>query len=507
MAEQVQTPPTTPAPVATPAPVHPLAPVVPKPISPDDDPNYHIQKLIEKKAEKKASEEAKKTEQKPVEPAKPADTVPPENKNLGDLVSKALGFRSKPVEKPAEPAKTPEPAKVQEPAKPAETPAPVKTIVGKKKQPTPATDPVAIATAAATAALKAQAQPAPRPDPVRQDPSELLKDVDQHELAVAKYLGETNPKYKGADKLILEHIKKAESYAARWEQQNPGKSFNPEDEEHNDFYTSLEKPWSDHEFRMAEAEMAAERIVERRSKGSQAKITELEQEHAVVELKPIVTQTFHAAASALASGVGEEVLKEITTSGFDKFAEKDPVAAGEIGLALESIRPLIDTIIQLDEPKGRIKYNEKNQQHQQWARLLLEKEAQYVGSQDESGNTYVSRQDWARMSDADRYKKAYLTADHLVAEVVADAVESTKVRIQKERDRIKKAAIAMGFAEPGSTPVTKKQDPEPAKTPEAPAKPVSPSDEGSPRMDTPGGGPKTPVEKALAATSSVLFRR
>lgn len=509
--------PQTPPPTLPPQAIDITAPPVPKPISLEDDPNHLISQMIARRGQNKTEEPAKPTDKPEDKPSEP----PKENKALGDLISKTLGFRSKPVEKvvtPPAPAKiepaTPiTPAPADKPTEPADKP---KSIVSRRKQKQDAPDALAVATqaasAAATAAVRAvqDRQPQPKVPEIKED---NLTDEDRHDYEVAKYLGTVNPKYLGAEKVVLEHVRKAEAYAARWEQQNPGKVFDKNDTDHNDFYAALEKPWNEHEFRMAENEIAAERVVARKNKGTQGNL----EEHAAVigkmDLKPTVNQTLFNVATELARGLGDSLLEKIQKQGLEKFAESDPTTANVLSEVLAPLHPLIETIIEIDDPKGRIPYDGTNPNHVAWSNLLFEKEQQYVGVKD-NGKLFATRAEMHAMSPAERKGRFYLTADHLVAELVADATELAKERIKTKRDEIEKSALAMGFVRPGanSTPVTPSDTTKPAEpatngAPLPQPKPASPSDGGSPRIDASAGNNNSPSAKALAATAGILFAR
>lgn len=450
--------------------------------------------MIARRGEKAAKTDDKTDKTEVTEPEKP-------NTQLGELISKTLGFRTKPKEKPV-------------PAPAPETPAPEKpkTIVGKRKQAPAAPDAVSIATAAATAAVKAvTAQPSPKTATPAVE-GESLKDEDRHEYEVAKYLGSINPKYKGAEKVVLEHVRKAEAYAERWEKENQGKTFDPDDDEHNEFYAALEKPWSDHEFRMAENEIAAERVASRKEKGSQAKIEELTQGTARMELKPVVVQTFNNVAAELAKAVG--AFEKISKSSFDKFMDEDPITAEAIARNLQPMQALVETIIEIDDPKGRIPLDQSNPNHVAWLNLLAEKEQQYAGVKDDSGKLFATRSEYHSLTPSERRGRFYLTADHLVAELVADATETVKSEVENEKKRQEKIARSMGFVKatkdtPGAsdTVVTNGTSEIKDGTATPPSKPVSPSDNGSPRIDTPASEYRDASAKALAATAGILFKR
>lgn len=485
---------------------------------PMSDPNNQLAALIAKRKQKPQGEDGK-AEEKPDKPAA---------KPIGDIISAALKFRqkdSKPADdkpaadadadkkveaKKADATQTDEPGSEDGKASDA---APKK---GRKKA-APTIDPAKIASdaaaAAATAAVRAiQPQPAKQVQDPSDALSETLSEEDRAQYEVAKFLAENSPKHKGADKVFLSNIQKVDDYQSRWQAQNPGKAFNPEDEEHSEFYNSMKQPWSDHEFRRAEIQMEAAKIAEEKFGVTKGKMQTMEQETARVELAPLVDQTTTAAVGVMAKALGPDVLQSLTEGGWEGYAKVDPVAAPALAGAVSEIRPILETIIQMDDPKGRIAYDSKNQRHQQWAAFLMAKEDQMAGMQDQQGRTFATRAEYSRMSEPQRSRHWYLTADDLASELVNDAVDAVKKRISSERERVEKLAEAMGFTrQAASKPASqtpKKQESKPAPDDaSSAAKPVSPSSGSSASVDIKGDPSGTATSKVLAATSKILFNR
>lgn len=498
-----------------------------KPVSPDDDPNLKLQRIVSRR------KEPKQEDQKPEEKKKVSD--PDSSKNLSGLIGKALGFREENAnekeitDKKTEDKQPKEKAETQESktAKPKEAAAEEKkdeeakkTIVTRKKSAAPVADPVQIAAAAATAAVKAaipeqrQHQQATQPKP-----EDSLKEDDLHEYEVAKHLAETNPRYKDAPKIVLEHIKKAEAYAASWEQSNKGKVFDPGDEEHDEFFSALEKPWSDHEFRRAEIRMEAKKLNDEerssRSSGIQDEVNELKVENARIALAPVVERTYTAAAGLLAKKIGDDVHEKIVKGSFDKFAEEDPITAEELASTIGPLQPVIEAAIQLDDPKGRFEFNPKNPAHIEWNRVFLEKESQLVGADDGSGKTMVSRKDFVSMTPLQRSKHWYLTTEHLIEEIVNDAAETVKENVQKQKKRYEKIASSIGYVPKNSDTTEKKAsdasmnsgDGKIQERQSEPVKPLSPSSGGSSKIDDKGSGVPSATKKLMDSTANILFSR
>lgn len=166
-------------------------------------------------------------------------------------------------EEPADTAEPPAAAPVAPPPAPVvPAPAPVPSV-----EPEPlTTEQIIQRTSEATARLM---QPAPAPAH-KSEPTpgfEMLEeDADDHKVLV--YLAANNPRFKGKDAEYLAYLKKSYDYQDKWLAENPGKPFEPESEEHQEWYAANPQPvtkkdMDDGRIEMKAAE-AAERMYEQR---------------------------------------------------------------------------------------------------------------------------------------------------------------------------------------------------------------------------------------------------
>ena len=520
------TPPAPPAPPApeTPPPTDPLAPQQYVPMSPENDADHQLKQMISRRRKPSPPVDPAASNtgivppvsaEAPAPPTTTEETTTEEPKpaaGFNEAIGGVLKFKPAPKKK-VEP-KTEEPAPPAPPEAPPApaAPEPPKTIVSKKKAAAtpPPPDITQIATAATTAAVRAL-RGEPKTEAPAAKPEDALTPADRYDYDVAAKLAEINPKYKDAPAIILNHVKKSEAYATRWETANPGKAFNPNDDEHSEFYDSLETPWTEQEFRKAatKLETAEETDQIRREVGE--KIKTLERDNARLELGPIIDRTFVSAAKNMAKGL--HVQDKFKTEGdFDKFQEEDPITAKAMTEILGPIHPLIEAIVQIDEPKGRFPIDHNNPVHQAWMQLLAEKEAQYAGV-DNAGKMFASRIEYSRMNPAQRAKHWYLTADHLVSEVVDDAIAMASERVKAEKEKQNRIALSLGYVLPTTPPdkqtktvATNGTHTEPPAPPNAgSAKPVSPSVGSGAKIDSKGTALPTGRAKTLAVMGDILF--
>lgn len=521
-------PPDPPKPPATPV-TAPPAPAqaeplpgtqVRKPFSLDDDPNHQMQRLIAKRKTKKPDEPEDKTKITPGTP--PPEPEPPKTPqktdepgdDVGSVIAKALKFRQKAPKKqdpaPPEPPKTPEDKKT-----PEETGK--KTIVKKVKAPAAAADAVRMASEAAVAATR-EAVAALLPQKPTEKPDTNLEDQlhadDRKEYEVAKFLAERDPKYKDAPATILSHVKQVEQYVKRWEQANPGKAFDRDDEEHDDFYAKLQKPWTDHEYETAKEDMAVERVLAKKNATTEPEIQKLKAENARLALQPIIDRTYTSVAAELARAVDPIAHGIIVKDGFDKLLESDPIAAEALAETITELRPFIETAIHIDDPNGRVPFDKDNEHHQAWLEFLNQKESEFSGAEYE-GKQFATRRQYAAMNKAQRANHWYLTVDLLVSEMVKDTAAAVAKSIENEKKRQEKIALAMGYvpktASNGtptqSLPTQRNTTTTTNVTNNSPPKPDSPTVGTGAKIDQPGGGGDKGLNGLLAATGKILFNR
>jgi hypothetical protein len=505
----------------------------------EEDPNHHMEVLLagrkraktattqdagDKKDGKDSRDEKAKTEE--VKTTEKGDQKL--TSGLTSLIADALKFRpardEKAQEKAKEEVKTTEKKEAKE-AKTTEVKAEEKkTVVTKKKAEPSAPDAMRIATEAAGAAAGEavkQAMSKVSESHSRQSAAEdELPDDYKHDYEVAKYLAATNPKYKDAPKAVLNEFARTEEYARRWEEANPGKRFDANSEDHNEFYSTLDRPWDEHEFRDAEIGLRAEHIAEQKMSKSSAKLRELEERNAKSELSAITSQTVNTVAVLLAKTVDEAAHEVILKEGFPKLQESDPITADALIEALDRLSPRIQTAIFVDDPEQRITFDaKKNRDQAEWLNYLFQKEEEYSGRTDDKGRLFASRSEFVKLTPAQQARRWYLTPDHIISEMVADAVTEVKSKVEKDRERGKKVAAALGYVprEAKSTETDKKtdksdatnkaEDEKPEKTTSSDGKPVSPSVGAGAKIDHQDNGKTTPYDDLWAKTGKILFGR
>lgn len=142
----------------------------------------------------------------------------------------------------------------------------------------------AVQRAAELAAKKIAEQMAPKPQV--DDFESKLPRAYQRDLAVAKFMAENDPRHKNLATQFIDFYKAEPAYIAEWERNNPGKRFNPDDEEHEAFYERHEPKVDPDEFADAKDQMIRKSVTEEITQ----KVTQEVTERVSKEFKPKVEE-------------------------------------------------------------------------------------------------------------------------------------------------------------------------------------------------------------------------
>lgn len=413
--------------------------------------------------------------------AKPAAEDQAKAEKARDIMSKLLqgmGPADKEPEKPAEQPEVrqpdPAPAKVEEKAeKPTEKPAePEKKPVKKTKVPDkiipasellgePNEDAVTkAATAAATAAVKAMA---PKEEKAKEEQVvELPKDI-QKQLDAFKEL-ESREEYKGITKQVVDFKKKGgveDQYIRQWKKANPGKPYEPEDDDHTEFYEEND-PTTKFESLADDLESAKEALIERRVEQRvesrlKPKIDEQRDEARRKELEPKIAQTRDSAIFSAVEAISPELAKTLREKGGEAVGDEDPMAFQVVEDVVPKYLPVIEEAARLFSGVSAVAKNGPNQEQSRVIESLNELN-DYIAAQDQSvrvralqtnrGTVYqrfVPFGEFHQLPPEQQAKSWTVTGDDVIAWIQAKQNNEIKARY----DRLTTAASKRFGGKPG----------------------------------------------------------
>jgi hypothetical protein len=418
----------------------------------------------------------------PVVPAPVAPAPAPKTN-----VRERLGIKKAAAKSEAEPAAA-APAPVV-PAKPAVASKP------KPKTATPSTvviDEEKLGKAIAKNLPNAQPAAPITAAPEKKEPE--LSPVNARRLQVLNQMAADNPMLKTLPEEFMTAIKNEKEYRAKWESENKGKTFNPEDTEHEDFFSGNDVTWDADEYDLAkdniqkaEAKAAAEGVLKPKMDALD------EKERANAAIPQIIT---HQATTAklLFDDLGTDFAKVLKPNGdidiaeVTRLKEENPIYAKVFPIA-EHAERIAGEIYRI--AKGLSKYNSTLPIHREIADFVFGQEAALKAAPAENqknseGKTFATAEEWSKMDDQQRKDHWTFSENELSAIFAAQSAAKAKKIIEAEENNFKTLAEKRGFKAAGSEkspPAANGQQPKPAEI--IPPAPASPAGINAPRMASP----------------------
>jgi hypothetical protein len=428
----------------------------------------------------------------------------PTNEKARGFISDLLGGPKSPTQaepKPAEPAepkaetpkveapkaaepKAPEP-KVEAP-KAEEPKAPEPKVSRKKKEPEPidyeklASTTAEAATRAAVEAVKQQPKPAPAGEEV------TLPASEQRRVNYLKRLEQLYPdKYADVASRYEKSYKEIEKYQRKWEQANPGETFDPEAHEHTAFFENNAVDWEDEDYAEAVAEEKAEAV-------RRQTVAEYEERERRKEAAPRAQEKARTVTKDLVQEL-DPAFKDLDPFAPDadtKAEDLDPVKGPVIVNAARFAEQFVKTSNRLFD--GVDKFDAANPLHKQISDFASQKEQAIMAlprdqQMDNQGRTFVPADRYYSLPPKERARTWTLSADDVAFLARQEIAEDAKKEIARQEARAAKLRQKWGVAGEKSPEAPAAKAPV-SPTPE-PSKPVSPTGGTDPKMAGVKGDP------------------
>lgn len=416
----------------------------------------------------------------------------------------------KPAEKVADKPPEKPPGDTEPKPKPAAKPKAKATTAA----PEPDYEKIAEASGRGFAKAMAETQPAKKE---KDTPDDGLTEDQRETVSVLERMGKDYPQYASLAKEFSEASRRAKDYQTRWEAANPGHAFDPEADEHNDFFEKNDVDWNDAHFNRTIARIEAEKAAEKATAKSSEKLSELESKDQLRESEPKVRAQSIATARDYFKELGADYAKVLNDDGsinreeIKRMTDEDPVrqavfeaAHGVEGFAAELHR------LTLVDPKGRPLYafNKDNPNHQFIALFAQDEEAamKALPAEDQvsDGKRFATADEHAAMTPEKRRHYWHYTDRDLSRIYAAREAQRVQALVENESKRLEEFATKRGWKKPdGDKPTgssTAKNGEIPAQATEKPISPAGISEQ--PLARTSSGGRPGNKDK----TSSFLER-
>lgn len=418
------------------------------------------------------------------DPAPPTETKT--EKPMSDAIRAALLGITEPSKAPEKPEDKPKeasaPAATPKAAAPAnEDPAPVedpkprapKKIIKAPQQPIGDVVKEA-AKEAAVAAVNAMNRN--QPAPVVEEP-ELPRDI-QRKLETYRELEAVDPKYKGIAAKVVEFSKTGgveDKYIAAWKKENPGKKFDHDAEEHEDFYLANAPDYDEDDFEVAREAVITRRVEQKVSQNLAPERERQEQAKRTEQIAPEIDQAKTRVVASALEVIDPELLKAAQEKGDAGVSEINPLALQVVEEVASEFDPIIEVTANLFGRATR--YEDNNPLHAQVHDVADRLEAAIAGIDPDQSlkpvakngrvigyQRFTTHAQYRAMTDAQRQQHWVIGKDEVLMHFESLARKRAKSRYDSILGAAEKAIGAKaGQAKPAAAA------PAPASTPAASA--------------------------------------
>ena len=262
------------------------------------------------------------------------------------------------------------------PAAPAVTPAPATTTVDEAIKKTAE---AVGAEVSRVIAAKAEPQAAAEPQPEEN----ALTPEDAKDFAIFQRMGQDDPALAGKAEEFRKFSLSRYAYEAKWLQDNPGRTFNPDDTEHEEFYKQ-QPDFPEDAYENAKISTMVDEKVEQRLKATlDPKLAAIESEKAMEKAMPTIVQQVNKQVYTIVEKVDPALAAMLKTgdaidlsqANTDKVSEADPIASEVLQhLVLTEALPMLDALEKSLVPGHELR-PDKNPMHRQIAGYVEKFEA------------------------------------------------------------------------------------------------------------------------------------
>ena len=294
------------------------------------------------------------------------------------------------------------------PAAPAAAPAaPAPAAPAAPAPAAPATPPTTeqvikdTASAVAKEVTRAISEQKPTTPPAEPPAEPEMTPEDQRDLAIIQRMEADNPKLQGKAEEFRKFALSRYEYEAKWLRDNPGRTFNPDDAEHEEFYKGQPDIDTD-AYEQARIDLMVDRKVEDR-------LRPIEEDKILEKAMPVIAQQIQKNVHAMVADVSPELaalLKngdqiDLSDAAVAKVAEADPIAARVLDRMIKTeVLPMVAALERSLLPGSANRLNPReNPLHAKIASHVLEFESEMkakpVAEQVRNGKQFITREEYA----------------------------------------------------------------------------------------------------------------
>lgn len=350
---------------------------------------------------------------------------------------------------------------------------------------------------AATAAAEVVARKTAEPPQKPQDEPVVLPDEFEAERPIYERMEAEKPeKYKGLVKELASYAKLENDYIQKWIDENPGMEYDPNSNEHDEFYRRHQPAMDPEDIEAAKESLREAKIRAQVLQEISPELNEIRTNKAIQAAAP----KFQAAAQGVITDVLEGINPEYAKVATDReklnqIGEEDPIAA-DVGQSV--VNKYVTLATEAVALHNGIPFNSKNPAHMDTFYRVLRIEdsikALPPGEQVYEGRRFATREEYGRMSP--EMKRSHWTVGE------ESVLYDIRLEAKREAEAAYKAAVEQHerySKRKGKTPATNgAPPPQPAPAPPAQrssAPSIVPAPAVTPGSGSPSGQSKSGLDR------------
>lgn len=329
-----------------------------------------------------------------------------------------------------------------------------------------------------------------------------LPAAEQRRVSILTEMEKSNPdKYKGMADLYKKSLANLVDYAAKWETEHPGETFDEDAEDHKEWIAQNEQglDWDDDDYTDALAEIKVQKVVGDSQKKDDMKVAAAARLQSAM---PVIAAERLAAGRSFLSKMGEEYAAIVGEDGvvkkevFDKLNSEDPVKTEIIISSADMVERLVAENHALFN--GLVPFSGQNPLHRDISNFILQKEAQLLKlpsdqQQNSKGHPFKPAAVFWKLSKEQQGKFWTFNQKDIQVLLVNGVYQQAKKQISVEDEKFAKRAKARGINL--ETPLEKP-------TVQSTVKPVPADEDDKPETPDVPIQPRTSSGKAPESTDS-----
>ncbi len=303
---------------------------------------------------------------------------------------------------------------------------------------------------AAAAAAEFQSAPAEKRATTK-PPEDSLTPAERKQFDVYQELESSqSDRYKGVTQKYLKSLTEIADYTKTWAKENPGQKFDPDADEHNDFFERIEPEVDEDDWVDAKANLRAREISSKAVAPLNEKLAQMQKDQARAMAEPYVRQKQVESVGLLLTEFDPEIAAEINKpEGAKALSERDPITSGILNHVAGRMFGLSAEIIRLHDPNIGVEFDGKNDVHREIADFILEQEQRIAKLPAEDrlreGKRFIGRLAYRSLQPDEKAAYWFLDQDDVIYLLAQKyAKEAKKIR-DAETQKFNATAEKLGY--------------------------------------------------------------